>query len=228
MKRKAKAATAASKAPARIRRTQAERTATMRSRIIHAAIASLAEIGYSATSTNIVARRAGVSRGAMTHHFASKVDLMIAIIETVFHEDLAYYSRELAKFTTDRERTLGLIDLAWKAFSSPGGLAVLHIMMAGPGDDELKKRLPFEMTRINEQADNLRRPNSVLGQSDRSLVASAVLMHRATLRGLAIEMLSGTSTAKIDSAIELLKTYCAYMLDVLAPQHGPKDAPEKA
>lgn len=221
MKSKKKSAPTTSQAPrkpAKIRRTQAERTATMRRRIIQAAIASLAEIGYSATSMNIVAKRAGVSQGAMTHHFTSKVELMISIIDHVFHEDMDYYTRELAKFATERDRTLGMIDLAWKAFSSPGGLAVLHIMMAGPGDEELKKRLPAEMTRIADQADSIRRPSIALGVQDRALISAAVVLHRAALRGLAIELLSGTSSAKISGALKLLKEYTAHFFDVITPR----------
>jgi AcrR family transcriptional regulator len=223
MKSKKKSASPAPRKPVKVRRTQAERTATMRSRIIQAAISSLAEIGYSATSTNIVAKRAGVSRGAMTHHFASKIDLMISIIDYVFNQDMEFYTRELAKFTTERERTIGMIDLAWKAFSSPGGLAVLHIMMAGPGDEELKKRLPAEMTRIADQADNIRRPGVARGPYDR-LIGAAVVLHRAALRGLAIELLSGTSAAKIEAGLKLLKEYTAYFFDVVNAQSKTKDA----
>lgn len=223
MKSKKKAApSAAPRKPVKLRRTQAERTATMRKRIIEAAIASLAEIGYSATSTNIVATRAGVSRGAMTHHFASKVDLMISVIDYVFHKDMEFYARELVKFANERERALGMIDLAWRALSGPGGLAVLHIMMAGPGDEELKKRLPAEMARINEQADSMRRPDAQFGAFDRALIGSAVVLHRAALRGLAIEMLSGTSQTKIDAGLKLLKDYLAYFGDVLLPRTKTK------
>jgi AcrR family transcriptional regulator len=224
MKSKKKTASPSPHKPVKVRRTQAERTATMRSRIIQAAISSLSEIGYSATSTNIVAKRAGVSRGAMTHHFASKIDLMISIIDYVFNLDMEFYTRELAKFTTERERTIGMIDLAWKAFSSPGGLAVLHIMMAGPGDEELKKRLPAEMTRIANLADNIRRPGIARSTNERAVITAAVVLHRAALRGLAIELLSGTSATKIDAGLKLLKEYTAHFFDVVNAQSKTKDS----
>ena len=66
--------------PAKIteRRTNAERSAETRERILEATLACLSEKGYAATSTNDVVRQAGVSRGALNHHFSSKSDLVAA------------------------------------------------------------------------------------------------------------------------------------------------------
>ena len=50
------------------RRTQAERTATTRAALLAATVDVLVERGYRATTTQDVARRAGVSYGALLHH----------------------------------------------------------------------------------------------------------------------------------------------------------------
>ena len=60
------------------RRSNAERSAETRERILEATLACLSEKGYAATSTNDVVRQAGVSRGALNHHFSSKSDLVAA------------------------------------------------------------------------------------------------------------------------------------------------------
>lgn len=49
-----------------------------RMKLIEAAIACLHRTGYSATTVSTVATEAGVSRGAMTHQFPAKTDLMLA------------------------------------------------------------------------------------------------------------------------------------------------------
>src|SRR5580700_1002942 len=49
---------------ARVRRTQQERSAAMRLRLLDAAVDCLHDLGYSRTTTIEVAARAGVSRGA--------------------------------------------------------------------------------------------------------------------------------------------------------------------
>ena len=60
------------------RRSNAERSSETKNRILEATLACLAEEGYAATSTNDVVKRAGVSRGALMHHFASKSELVAA------------------------------------------------------------------------------------------------------------------------------------------------------
>ncbi|WP_372659234.1 TetR/AcrR family transcriptional regulator [Hydrogenophaga sp.] len=77
-------AQAATARPVRSRRTQAERSEDMRRRILDAAIEELTDKGYSGLRTADVAMRAGVSRGAQTHHFPSKDALIVALVEHVF------------------------------------------------------------------------------------------------------------------------------------------------
>jgi AcrR family transcriptional regulator len=68
----------------KVRRTQAERSEDMRRRILDAAVDLLAQKGYAGFRTADVAEVAGVSRGAQTHHFPSKDDLVVAVVEHVF------------------------------------------------------------------------------------------------------------------------------------------------
>ena len=66
--------------PATVRRTQAERTAETTAKLLDATADCLVERGYAGTSTVEVCRRAGVSRGALVHHFPSKDDLVAAAV----------------------------------------------------------------------------------------------------------------------------------------------------
>src|SRR5215468_6574679 len=61
-------------------RTQEERSAAMRERLLDATIDCLVEYGYSGTTTTRVAERAGVTRGAQVHHFPTKTDLVTAAV----------------------------------------------------------------------------------------------------------------------------------------------------
>ena len=60
----------------RVRRTQAERTASTRAALLAATVDSLVERGYRGTTTSDVARRAGVSYGALLHHYPTKADVL--------------------------------------------------------------------------------------------------------------------------------------------------------
>jgi AcrR family transcriptional regulator len=65
-------------------RTQAERTEETREKILDAAVNVLTVKGYAGFRTVDVAATAGVSRGALTHHFPTRDDLLLAVVEEVF------------------------------------------------------------------------------------------------------------------------------------------------
>ena len=68
----------------RTRRTQAERSEETRARILDAAVHVLSTRGYAGFRTAEVATQAGVSRGALTHHFPSRDELLVAVVADVF------------------------------------------------------------------------------------------------------------------------------------------------
>ena len=65
------------------RQTQAERTATTRAALVAAGRELFTEPGYAAVGTSELCERAGVSRGALYHHFDDKVGLFAAVCEAV-------------------------------------------------------------------------------------------------------------------------------------------------
>ena len=55
-----------------------------RDQLVDCAIDALAELGFQGTSVAEVARRADVSKGVVTYHFAAKDDLMFAAVAEIF------------------------------------------------------------------------------------------------------------------------------------------------
>ena len=68
------------------RRTQAERSQSTRAALVAAARPLFAERGFSAVGTEEIVRAAGVTRGALYHHFADKKDLFEAVYRQVESE----------------------------------------------------------------------------------------------------------------------------------------------
>jgi AcrR family transcriptional regulator len=71
-----------------VKRTQAERSESTRDALVEAARALFAARGYAEVGTEEIVRMAGVTRGALYHHFDGKRDLFEAVYERV-EADLA-------------------------------------------------------------------------------------------------------------------------------------------
>jgi AcrR family transcriptional regulator len=71
-------------APRRARRSHAERTAETRAKILSAVVESIAEVGFLRTTAVEITRRAGVTWGAVQHHFGDKDGILIAVLEDSF------------------------------------------------------------------------------------------------------------------------------------------------
>lgn len=65
---------------------KAERAAATRTRLVTAARELFAAQGYGATSTEAILAAAGVTRGALYHHFADKQALFAAVCEDLHAE----------------------------------------------------------------------------------------------------------------------------------------------
>jgi len=65
---------------------QEQRSASTRAKLVKAARALFARSGYAGVGTEQIARRAGVTRGALYHQFPAKEDLFLAVYEEVEQE----------------------------------------------------------------------------------------------------------------------------------------------
>src|SRR5690606_2161173 len=75
-----------SRTAGRVRRTQEERSADTQRRLMEATIEALDERGYARVTTSEIAERAGVSRGALAHHYATKEELVAVSVEKLLKD----------------------------------------------------------------------------------------------------------------------------------------------
>jgi AcrR family transcriptional regulator len=128
------------------RRTQEQRRAETRAKLLDATIESLIEVGYEATTTRAVANRAGVSSGAQTHHFPRRVDLVAAAVENLVEHRIVAMRAAAARLPEELDaRVDGMLDLLWADFSGPVFKVFVKLWVAADDDPELYQRLvPLE------------------------------------------------------------------------------------
>ena len=102
------------------RRTHAERTARTRARILAAVVESLAEVGFQRTTSAEIARRSGVTWGAVQHHFGGKDGILLAVLEESFRR---FAERLTRPPLGDADAPLAarvsrFVDRAWQHFGS--------------------------------------------------------------------------------------------------------------
>ncbi|MGE0045310.1 MAG: TetR family transcriptional regulator [Hyphomonadaceae bacterium] len=85
-----------------VRRTQAERLAETRAALMKAGRALFAAKGYGATAAEEIVAKAGVTRGALYHHFKDKTDLFAALVEEDFAAVLAEVEAAAARAPSAR------------------------------------------------------------------------------------------------------------------------------
>jgi AcrR family transcriptional regulator len=137
------------------RRTQAERREQTRNALLDATISCLVDVGFSGTTTTEVTRRAGVSLGALLHHFPSKADLLAAAVGHVLNRRQAEFREAMANLDDGVDRIDAAIDLLWSAFSGPTFTAWLELWVASRTDPELSREVLAVEERFHRGSDEL-------------------------------------------------------------------------
>ncbi len=186
--------------PHPVRRTQKERRDATRKALLEATLRCLGRMGYASTSITAIIREAGVSRGALLHHYPNKVDLVAAAIDHFYQERLNRFQERLLGADSEglslRER-LEVMRHDFKAWFPIGFEIIIAIRTnadlrqayEGLVEDRLEP-----MSQIYEQLF----PEFATARSPRLLIAIVGTF----LRGLCLEDIT-SDDARVDEVFEL-------------------------
>ncbi len=128
----------ASAPPARKRRTQEERSEETKTRILQAATRLIVRKGYAALRTADAAEEAGVSKGALQHHFASKEALVIALVEHAFNGQMRASQQRAQRRDATHELIESVIEDAKEFFFSDYFLVAVNLVLSSQPPSELR------------------------------------------------------------------------------------------
>jgi AcrR family transcriptional regulator len=123
------------------RRTQEQRREETRRRLLEATITVLVEQGYARLTTVEVAKRAGVSQGAIFTHFDTKADLLCASVELLLPRLIQDYLTGLGSLPPGRDRITAAVQMLWMVFQRPELQAAIELYVAARTDPELQTAL---------------------------------------------------------------------------------------
>jgi AcrR family transcriptional regulator len=168
----------------RPRRTQAERRAATRGALLDATIDVLVDHGYAGLTTTLVCERAGVTRGAQAHYFATKAELVVQALSHLTDQLVAeLVSKPLDVADGPEGQYAVLLNRLWEIFSGPVSFAQLELFTAARTDAELHRHLvQFDNAVMTTLAGAARRVAPQL--VDRPEFASVMTTAIATIRGL--------------------------------------------
>lgn len=197
------------------RRTQAERRASTRARLLESALATLVEHGYAGFTTTSVCKRGDLSQGALFLHFPTKSALLAATIEYLFADLVTSYQTRFARLDGARDRLTSALELLWDVFRDPRLLAAYELYTAARTDEELRTNLAPVLDR---HAENLRAVASALfpeAAADPLRFEKCVSLVLMAMQGYALSSLVESSPSGARPAIPFLRE--AYHLLLATP-----------
>lgn len=167
-----------------------------RDAICEATITCLIERGYGETSLNRVADMAGLSKGALQHHFPTKEDLIAATAERLL-------SRTANPSDEGADSVEEVLRQQWRRMMNTGPYrALLEILVAARTDRELQARVSENLLAWGEAHDrqSVERFRSV-GRDDADVKILTTLT-RSVMRGLIIQDRYSADPGEAEASLE--------------------------
>ncbi len=191
------------------RRTNAERSAATQSRLLDATIECLVELGWAATSTTEVVRRAGVSRGAQVHHFPTKEDLVLAALEHLLERRTREFEATFADLPADQRSPAAAMRLLYEQCFRETFAAWLELVVAARADPALHERFLQVEERFFDMALTTFRGMFPDAAGDQSFARVALRLAFCVLDGLALNRFIDVETSELEMVLEAFNAITA-------------------
>lgn len=190
------------------RRTNADRTAATRQKLLDATVEALVDLGWAGTSTTEVARRAGVSRGAQVHHFPTKDELVLAAVEHLLLRRVEEFTTAFAGLEAGGRTHGAALDLLWRHCFGSNFEAWLELAIAARVDTALHQRLAELEQRFWKAAMDAFRSSFPEAEDD-TFARIGLRLTFAVLDGLAVGRLVDVDRRELDEVLEAFKALTA-------------------
>ncbi len=189
---------------------QAEKSAMTQLAIMQAAVECLIELGYTKATTSLIAEYAGVSRGAMMHHYPSRMSVITAVVGYLHDLRLKEY-RELMSGIDNPSGALTQeiikesVTAAWDYVNLPSFVAYQELLAASRTDEELKEIMaPVEKDFEKQFLKLVRGIFPHWANTDPTVLEAAHDMVQFLMKGMSLSHMSMRREARSQKVMEYL------------------------
>ena len=195
----------------KIGRTQEERSSATTAKIMAATQDCIFEMGFVGATTSAIAKKAGVTRGALQHHYGSRANLFTAFVDHFF-KSLARLENPTSDVVTEQQRKNFLKD-SFRLYGTALPVAIMLLRLNVQSDPELRDSIETKFATSNpvrnEDWNHLFRMSG-LSASETELMRELVY---AVLRGFAVRQAYRRKASSIDTHLsmfsEMVELYIA-------------------
>ncbi|MGI9162357.1 MAG: TetR/AcrR family transcriptional regulator [Mycobacterium sp.] len=168
-----------------MKQTRPQQRESTRRAIVAATLTSLARRGYAGTTIASIAGDIGLSRGAMLHHFPTKVELVTGAIRDELNIVKARLARDIPGFLAQPDPVGAALDRLYEEFSGVLASASLAAEVAARGDPDLDDALTPLFNELRSDLDQW--APLVLRDQPVDSIPQITRFVMAVLRGIMIE-----------------------------------------
>lgn len=187
-------------------RTQQQRREETIARLLDASIETIVEVGYARASAAVIARRAGVSDGALFRHFPTVGDFMAATAREVMRRQLGLFSKRVAEIPSTEPALEAALTVLRDVTGNATNAVMYELLVAARTDEKLRETLQDVLT---EYAANIYEAARALPGADQfpeDTFAALTAILTNTFDGAAIVRAVLPQPELEDKRIELLTT----------------------
>jgi AcrR family transcriptional regulator len=185
---------------------QAQKSAATRRQIIEAAIDCFVRLGYAQTTTTRIANAAGLSRGAMLHHFPTKLDIVQAAVEELHAKRLKAFRKAVEGLPPPgKGRVRAAVQAYWQHARHPMFVAFFELSVAARTERELEAIMRPAQSAFDEAWVQTARDAFPEWQSEPEVFDLALHLSRYLVEGMAVGFLTNEETERGQHILEYLE-----------------------
>jgi AcrR family transcriptional regulator len=199
-------------------RTQNERRQETIAQLIDSAISCLVEMGYTHTTTQAIAHKAGLSQGAIFRHFPTRQELLIAAADVLAERFLRDYRERLAKARPTPANELEVaVRVLSDVIASPNQIAWFELQLAARTDHGLCEAFRPIFLRCQRECIELGTAllPHLLGRIPMAAEVLQLLIH--VFHGLTLDAHIEQNPAKHDQMLAVTTMVSKLLMDAIQP-----------